>query len=108
LTNAVKFTESGGDITVGWCLKDDGSLNLCVEDTGEGMLPESIAIALEPFGQVATSLTRNHEGAGLGLPLSRRLAELHNASLSIESTLGQGTFVRILLPSKRVIEKSTV
>jgi len=93
---------------VGWCLKEDGSLNLCVTDTGEGMHPESIEIALEPFGQVATSLTRDHEGAGLGLPLSRRLAELHNASLSIQSTLGEGTTVGILFPADRVIEKSAV
>jgi signal transduction histidine kinase len=108
LTNAIKFTESGGDVSVGWCLKEDGSLNLCVTDTGEGMHPESIEIALEPFGQVATSLTRDHEGAGLGLPLSRRLAELHNASLSIQSTLGEGTTVGILFPADRVIEKSAV
>jgi len=72
------------------------------------MRPESIEIALEPFGQVATSLTRDHEGAGLGLPLSRRLAELHGAKLHIESELGHGTTVRIIFPAKRVIEKSTL
>ena len=108
LTNAIKFTESDGHISVGWSLDDDKNLELCVSDTGEGMKPESIGIALEPFGQVATSLTRDHEGAGLGLPLSRRLAELHDAGLSIDSELGRGTTVRILFPSKRVIEKTPV
>lgn len=105
LTNAIKFTEAGGDVTVGWCLEENGNLNLCVIDTGEGMAPENIEIALEPFGQIATSLTRDHEGAGLGLPLSRRLAELHGAELNIESNVDEGTTVRILFPAKRVIEK---
>lgn len=106
LTNAIKFTDSEGEIVVGWYLEDNGDLNLCVTDTGEGMGPESIEIALEPFGQVATSLTRDHEGAGLGLPLSRRLAELHDAKLNIESDLGQGTTVQIAFPAKRVIPKA--
>jgi len=108
LTNAIKFTESEGRVSVGWSLDKDKNLDLYVNDTGEGMRPESIEIALEPFGQVATSLTRDHEGAGLGLPLSRRLAELHGAKLHIESELGHGTTVRIIFPAKRVIEKSTL
>lgn len=106
LTNAIKFTESDGHVSVGWSLDKDKNLDVYVRDTGEGMEPESIEIALEPFGQVATSLTRDHEGAGLGLPLSRRLAELHGAKLSIDSELSRGTTVRILFPAERVIKKA--
>ena len=54
------------------------------------MAPVNIHIALEPFGQVENSMTREHEGAGLGLPLSRRLAVLHQAYLEIKSEIGQG------------------
>ncbi len=67
------------------------------------MAEENIRVALEPFGQVANSMTREHEGAGLGLPLSRRLAELHQADLTIESDLGRGTAVRVTFPTERVV-----
>lgn len=106
LTNSIKFTARGGDICVRWELDVDQNLIFEVIDTGEGMAPESIQIALEPFGQIATSLTRDHEGAGLGLPLSRQLAELHGAALNIDSEAGAGTTVKIIFPSERVIEKS--
>lgn len=108
LTNAIKFTESDGQVSVGWSLDKDQNLDVFVSDTGEGMEPASIEIALEPFGQVATSLTRDHEGAGLGLPLSRRLAELHGAKLNIDSEIDRGTTVRILFPAERVIEKASL
>lgn len=103
LTNAIKFTESGGHIQFGWFANDDGTISLEVSDTGAGMAEENIRVALEPFGQVANSMTREHEGAGLGLPLSRRLAELHQAELTIKSNLGKGTAVRVTFPIERVI-----
>ncbi len=103
LTNAIKFTGNGGKISLGWYANDDGSIYLEVVDTGTGMAKENIKIALEPFGQVANSMTREHEGAGLGLPLSRRLAELHQAELAIESDIGKGTTVRVTFPSERVV-----
>lgn len=106
LTNSIKFTARGGQISVRWYLDETRHLVLEVADTGEGMAPENIEIALEPFGQIATSLTRDHEGAGLGLPLSRQLAKLHGAALNIESEPGDGTTVKITFPSDRVIEKS--
>lgn len=103
LTNAIKFTGNGGDIGLGWYANDDGTIALEVSDTGTGMAEENIRVALEPFGQVANSMTREHEGAGLGLPLSRRLAELHQADLTIESDLGRGTAVRVTFPTERVV-----
>lgn len=103
LTNAIKFTGNGGKISLGWYANDDGSIYLEVSDTGTGMAKENIKIALEPFGQVANSMTREHEGAGLGLPLSCRLAELHQAELAIESDIGKGTVVRVTFPCARVV-----
>ena len=103
LTNAIKFTGNGGQITFGWYANDDGTISMAVTDTGTGMAEDNIRVALEPFGQVANSMTREHEGAGLGLPLSRRLAELHQAELTIESDVGKGTTVRVTFPAARVI-----
>ena len=70
-------------------------------------MPEaSIAVALEPFGQIANSFTRDHEGAGLGLPICLRLAELHGAQLEIESTCDVGTTVRVTFPPERTIPEN--
>ncbi len=106
LTNAIKFSEPGNTVMLAWCAQDD-RLVLEVQDEGPGMAAKNIAIALAPFGQIETSLTRKNEGAGLGLPLSRRLAELHQAKLEIESTEGVGTTVRIIFPPERVLSDAT-
>jgi signal transduction histidine kinase len=67
------------------------------------MTPEEIVTALEPFGQVDAGHTRRHEGTGLGLPLARRLAELHGGSLHLSSTKGLGTIATLTLPASRVV-----
>ncbi|HEV2302929.1 MAG TPA: ATP-binding protein [Stellaceae bacterium] len=103
LSNAVKFTDSGGSVVLMVRRSEEGGLDFAVRDTGSGMTPAEIEIALEPFGQVDSSLARRHEGAGLGLPLARRLAELHGAELRIESEKGRGTTVTLRLPNSRVI-----
>ena len=102
LTNAVKFTKPGGRVrlTVARCPKQ--GITFRVEDTGIGMSPEHIPIALEPFGQVDTGLARKHSGAGLGLPLTKRLVELHGGTIEIESEPGTGTVVTVSLPENRI------
>jgi histidine kinase/DNA gyrase B/HSP90-like ATPase len=62
-----------------------------------------IAIALEPFGQTDAGLTRQHEGTGLGLPLARRLIELHGGSLHVDSEKGHGTTITVALPATCVM-----
>jgi two-component system cell cycle sensor histidine kinase PleC len=104
LANAVKFTPGGGRVTVRAERTADRGLALAVADTGIGMSPEHIEIALTPFGQVANEYTRRHDGTGLGLPLVKSLAELHGAAFRIDSTLGTGTTVRIAFPPERVLE----
>jgi PAS domain S-box-containing protein len=103
LSNAVKFTEPGGSVVVALRHEPDGGVSFAVRDTGPGMTPDEIVTALEPFGQVDASHTRPYEGTGLGLPLARRLAELHGGSLEIQSKKGRGTTVTLTLPATRVL-----
>ncbi|MEI7709956.1 MAG: ATP-binding protein [Rhodospirillales bacterium] len=102
MSNAVKFTEAGGHVGVAVTIAPDGRMKIAVRDTGVGMTQEEIAIALQPFGQVDNSLSRTHEGTGLGLPLAQRLVELHGGTLQIESAKGQGTTVVVWMPRERV------
>jgi signal transduction histidine kinase len=103
LTNAVKFTLEGGTVTVGAAVAPDGGIEISVADTGIGMAPEEIPIALEPFRQVSSPLARNVEGTGLGLSLAKALTERHGGTLSIESERNVGTTVRIQMPPGRTI-----
>jgi signal transduction histidine kinase len=89
-------------VTVGAERTRDGRVSFEVRDTGVGMTPDEVLIALEPFGQVDARLSREHEGTGLGLPLARRLAELHGGTLHVESEKGTGTRVVVTLPAVRV------
>ncbi|HUE63192.1 MAG TPA: PAS domain-containing sensor histidine kinase [Rhizomicrobium sp.] len=102
LANALKFTPQGGKVRLAARLQSGGSLHLIVEDTGIGMAQETIAAALEPFRQLDATLARRFEGAGLGLSISKALAELHGGQLSVRSAVGEGTTVTIALPAARV------
>jgi len=101
VSNAIKFNRSGGVVALGAEPAGDGLLMLTVRDTGIGMTEEDLAVALTPFGQVDGGLARRRDGAGLGLPLAKMIADLHGGSLDIASAPGQGTTVRITLPAAR-------
>ncbi len=98
LTNAIKFTPRGGNIKVTGTASGDGGVCLTVQDTGIGIAKKDMPRALERFGQIRDGHMRAHEGAGLGLALSRSLMELHGGKLEIESELGQGTTVIATFP----------
>jgi two-component system cell cycle sensor histidine kinase PleC len=102
MSNAIKFTKPGGSVLVLGRQTSVGDLVLEVRDTGPGMTPEEVDIALTPFRQVDSSHTRRHEGTGLGLPLAHRLAELHGGSLRVISKQGCGTTVTVTLPAARL------
>ncbi len=102
LSNAIKFTPKGGNVTLSTGIEDDGGFELKVSDTGIGIAEDDLETALEPFSQIDNVQQRNHEGTGLGLPISRALAELHGGSLEIESLPGVGTTVTVRLPSERL------
>jgi signal transduction histidine kinase len=102
LSNAIKFTPKGGNVTLSTRIGGDGGFELTVSDTGIGIAEGDLDKALAPFSQVDNAQQRNHEGTGLGLPISRALAELHDGSLEIQSEPGLGTAVTVRLPSERL------
>jgi signal transduction histidine kinase len=99
----VKFTPRGGEIRV-TIYQRGGALAIAIADTGIGIAPEDIPRALERFGQVDSSFSRKYEGTGLGLPLSKRLMELHGGRLDLESAVGIGTTVTASFPAERLVE----
>jgi two-component system cell cycle sensor histidine kinase PleC len=105
VSNALKFTPAPGTVTVRADLVDGAAVELSVADTGIGISPAHLELVLAPFGQVAHQLNRDHDGTGLGLPLSRAFAELHGASFQIDSALGHGTAVRVRFPAARTLAR---
>jgi two-component system, sensor histidine kinase len=126
LSNAVKFTPEGGHIKlsgrmaygsqlIGQYRPDRSSINastpyLCLEvkDSGIGIPKEKWHLLFRSFQQIDASLTRSHEGTGLGLALTKRLAELHGGTVSLESVENQGSAFRIWLPLTEMRQDSTV
>ena len=102
LSNAIKFTPGGGKVFLKIARHPMGGLIFRVADTGIGMSAEQIPIALSPFGQVDSGLNRKYDGVGLGLPLTKRLIELHEGTIEITSEPGRGTTVDFHLPKERV------
>ncbi len=102
LSNAVKFTPSGGRIAISTALEDGGCLSIAIRDTGIGMTQEDIEAAFEKFRQIDNSMTKRFAGTGLGLPLAKQLVELHGGTIEVSSEPAVGTEVRILLPAARV------
>jgi two-component system CheB/CheR fusion protein len=106
LSNAVKFTPEGGKIGM-QAKKADSEIEIIVWDTGVGIAPENMKKIFEGFFRVDTPYSRVTEGTGLGLPLSKKLVELHGGKFSVESEgLNKGTSVRFTLPivSKREVQ----
>ena len=97
LSNAVKFTRRGGNIIV---KIEDNTSNICisVKDTGRGIPDNKVSSIFERFVQVDKSLTRNHEGSGIGLSIVKALVELHSGTISVESKMKQGTEFIIHIP----------
>jgi len=102
LSNAAKFTDTGGTITVS-AAATDGAAVIRVTDNGIGMSVEEIPIALSAFGQIDNRLARRYEGTGLGLPLSKAIVELHDGTITIDSAPGKGTSVTVTLPREAAL-----
>ncbi|MGH6932311.1 MAG: sensor histidine kinase, partial [Dongiaceae bacterium] len=105
LSNSVKFTPTGGRVGVSAARTGHG-LRITVEDNGVGIATEDRDKALALFGQIQTAMSRNHAGTGLGLPLTKRLAQLHGANFDLQSELGAGTTVTIEFPASRVMTRA--
>ncbi|HYM04762.1 MAG TPA: ATP-binding protein, partial [Stellaceae bacterium] len=102
LSNAVKFTPPGGRVTLSAKIQESGELVIAVADTGIGMTPAEIGVAMTPFGQVDNRLSRKHSGTGLGLPLAKAMMELHGGKLTIKSAPQRGTTVALIFPAARL------
>lgn len=109
LANAIKFTPPGGAVELrASVVAADGTVEICVADTGIGIAEENIQRVMQPFEQVASALTRQEEGAGLGLALVRDFVALHGGTFRLESELGRGTRAIIVLPADRVVPSTPV
>lgn len=97
LSNAIKFTPAGGAVTVS-TRRVDGACECAVADTGVGIAATDADRVFEPFEQVDGSLSRQHGGTGLGLPLVRRLVQAHGGSIHLESAPGEGARFVFTLP----------
>lgn len=108
VTNALKFSEKGNKIEIKGYTLDDGRMQILIADEGVGIPRNKIEQAMEPFGQVndgAETRKYNAQGTGLGLPIAKAMAELHDATLFIDSDAGMGTKVYVNFPAYRVIAR---
>jgi signal transduction histidine kinase len=103
LSNAIKFTDPDGKVSVSVACDPARGYVFAVRDTGIGMTKEDIPKALAPFVQVDRSLSRKHEGTGLGLPLTKRMIELHDGKLELESAPALGTTATLIFPLSRIV-----
>lgn len=100
LSNSIKFSEPETTIQIESWTTSANQVALSVVDSGIGMTPEEVAVALKPFGQLHSKKAKsNQQGTGLGLPLVQRLAHLMGGSMEIESEKNIGTRITILLPA---------
>lgn len=99
LSNAVKFTENGGEVHIrletSVMVGEVTDFFIVIEDTGIGMSEEEVSYAFQSFGQIDSGLNRRYEGTGLGLPLTKKLIDLHHGNIEVHSKKGEGTKVTL-------------
>ncbi len=106
VSNAVRYTPEGGSIDVQWRLREDGSGELVVTDTGPGIAREHLPRLTERFYRVDASRARDTGGTGLGLSIVKHVAQRHGGEIDIQSELGKGSSFRLLLPALRVRQRA--
>ncbi|MBD2168968.1 GAF domain-containing sensor histidine kinase [Calothrix membranacea FACHB-236] len=99
LTNAIKFTPKGGNVTLRLWVEEDTAI-FQVEDTGIGIPEEQLPLLFEKFQQLDTPYRRRYEGTGLGLALTKQLVELHRGRIEVESTVGIGSIFTVWIPAQ--------
>jgi two-component system, sensor histidine kinase and response regulator len=98
LTNAIKFTPEGGNVTLRLWVEDETAV-FQVEDTGIGIPEEQLSLLFEKFHQLDTPYRRRYGGTGLGLALTKQLVELHRGRIEVESTVGAGSVFTVWIPA---------
>lgn len=104
--NAIKFTEEGG-VTLAVKMQDENNVLFSIRDTGIGIKPENLPIVFQQFRQVDGALNRKAGGTGLGMPISKKLIELHGGDIWVESTVGKGSTFWFTVPCKPPEKKGT-
>ena len=102
VSNAIRYTPSGGEIQVRMGRLPDGRAEFSVQDSGPGIAPEHLPRLTERFYRVDRSRSRDTGGTGLGLAIVKHVAQRHGAELKIDSIPGQGSTFRIIFPASRV------
>ena len=103
LSNAVRYTQAGGQVIVSTSYEASGDIVMRVRDTGIGMTHAEIEQALKPFKQINALKRGRGDGTGLGLPLTKAMVEANRAKFAITSSPGEGTLVEVTFPSTRVL-----
>ncbi|MCF3642957.1 PAS domain-containing sensor histidine kinase [Rhizobium sp. TRM95111] len=103
LSNAIRFTPSGGQIVVSTAYETNGSVVLRIRDTGIGMTRSELELAMKPFRQVTAGARKRGDGTGLGLPLTKAMVDANRATFAITSSPNEGTLVEVVFPSPRVL-----
>ncbi|PCI85953.1 MAG: hypothetical protein COB24_11390 [Hyphomicrobiales bacterium] len=103
LSNSIKYSNPGSQVILSALMDDDGEVIIRVRDTGIGMADDQLIAAMEPFKTLNMDGLTDRQGTGLGLPLTKALAEANRADFSIESAVDAGTLVQITFPTTRVL-----
>lgn len=103
LSNSMKYNVAGGNVSISTHIDQQNAICIAVSDTGIGISEVDIPKILEPFGQARSNPHYTHEGTGLGLSIAKKLIELHQGTMELESELNQGTTVTIKFPPERTI-----
>lgn len=102
VTNAVRYTPAGGAIDIGWTIREDGSGEVEVRDSGIGIGKEHLARVTERFYRVDGSRSRDTGGTGLGLSIVKHVVQRHGGELEVSSEVGQGSSFKLIFPAARV------
>jgi two-component system cell cycle sensor histidine kinase PleC len=103
LTNAIKFTPPKGKVSMSASVDASNAMKWQIMDTGVGIRANDLSRIMQPFEQVRGTVAHTHEGTGLGLYLTKSLAEAHGGTLEIESVVGKGTTVKVCFPPERTV-----
>ena len=104
VSNAIKFTPAGGKVRMRALMDDRSRIQIIVSDTGIGIPADRHEVVFRPFEQLENAHARRHDGTGLGLYITRNLAEAHKGAIHLDSVVGEGTTVTVTFPAERSIE----
>jgi len=106
IANAIRHTPAEGSIEISLIETEEGRVGFRISDTGEGMDAAAVRRAERGYAEVQNAYRREHNGAGIGLPLSRAIIQAHDGEMEISSAVGQGTCIDVLLPATRIIHST--